>query len=100
MPDCLSIYVTGDAGTDVFACAEEGGHTARPTRQDRGADTSHDLYVPSGANFTATVLKELLEPNAPYRTQVKVIQLTSDCTTGHGLDATYPILTDIRKYTK
>jgi hypothetical protein len=61
MSNDFIIYVTGDAGRDVFTYSLEERRPARLPRVHLLGSTEYDLHVPSGAAFASLVLKKLLE---------------------------------------
>jgi hypothetical protein len=60
----LNVYVTGDAGEDLYSYAMEGSRGTPPRGGDHPADTVHDLKVPSGAPFIACALDSILKRNS------------------------------------
>jgi hypothetical protein len=56
------IYITGDAGEDLFAYPQGDSHRERPAEKSRREEALIDLRAPSGAWFIKHVLSELFRP--------------------------------------
>jgi hypothetical protein len=53
----FKIYVTGDAGEDLFTFPQEDSHRERPAETASRRDAIRDLIAPSGAPFIYYLLQ-------------------------------------------